>query len=57
MEWASWQAFWDMGGYGAYVWGSYGVFALALVAEVVVLRRSRKQTLDRLKRLKNWESE
>ena len=27
-----------MGGYGRYVWGSFGVVALALVIEVVSLR-------------------
>jgi heme exporter protein CcmD len=32
-----------MGGYGGYVWGSYGVTLLLLAAEVVFLiRRKRK---------------
>ena len=30
MIWASWSDFWNMGGYGLYVWGSYGVVALGL---------------------------
>jgi len=30
MHWASWQDFWAMGGSGGYVWGAYGVVALAL---------------------------
>ena len=25
MNWGSWDAFWAMGGYGLYVWGSYAV--------------------------------
>ena len=28
MNWSSWEAFWAMGGYGLYVWGSFGVTAL-----------------------------
>jgi heme exporter protein D len=34
MMWASWSDFWAMGGYGLYVWGSYGAVALALLLEV-----------------------
>ena len=42
MNWGSFSAFLEMGGYGLYVWGSYGVTALALLLEVVlVLRRVR----------------
>ncbi|MES2889184.1 MAG: heme exporter protein CcmD [Pseudomonadota bacterium] len=40
--WSSAAEFWAMGGQGAYVWGSFAVTALALVAEVVVLRRRRR---------------
>jgi len=31
--------FFAMGGYAWYVWGSYGVTVLVLVAEIVALRR------------------
>ena len=31
-----------MGGYGFYVWGSYGVAALVVVAELVSLRARRR---------------
>ena len=31
-----------MGGYGLYVWGSFGVTALLMVVEVVSLRARRK---------------
>ena len=35
--------FLSMGGYGFYVWGSYGIAAAALALEVVfLLRRARK---------------
>ena len=32
----SWQAFWEMGGYGAFVWSSYGIAAVVLLANVIV---------------------
>lgn len=57
MQWASWDAFWAMGGYGLYVWGSFAVTALAIVMEVILLRQSGRQTLARLKRLNKWETE
>jgi heme exporter protein D len=39
MHWESLQAFIDMGGYAAYVWGSFGVTAAAMLAEVLLLWR------------------
>lgn len=56
MEWASWNEFWAMGGYGLYVWGSYGATFFALLIEIIFLMRSRKETLKRLKRLQRWET-
>lgn len=55
MQWASWDAFWAMGGYGLYVWGSFGVTALAVLIEVMALRRGNAQTRQRLKRMRLWE--
>ena len=51
MIWESWQAFWAMGGYGLYVWGSYGMTVLCIVGEIWLLRRHRRTTLQTLKRL------
>jgi heme exporter protein D len=34
-----------MGGYAFYVWGSYGVTALVLVAEVIAVRARRRASL------------
>ena len=34
-----------MGGYGFYVWGSYGLLALAILIELASLRRRRKEAL------------
>ena len=36
MHWASWQDFWAMGGSGPFVWGAYGVAALALLVAVLI---------------------
>ena len=34
--------FYAMGGYGFYVWGAYGVTALAIMIELVALRARRR---------------
>ncbi len=39
MQWNNAAEFFAMGGYGVYVWGSFGVSALALVVEVWLIRR------------------
>ena len=33
MIWESASAFWAMGGYGLYVWGSFGMTALVMIGE------------------------
>jgi heme exporter protein D len=45
MIWNSAADFFNMGGYGLYVWGSYGVAALILVTEpwLAMRRRQRAQ--------------
>lgn len=57
MHWASWSAFWAMGGYSFYVWGSYGAVFLFILVEIILLRRGQKETLKRLKRMRNWEDQ
>ncbi|MBI1943886.1 MAG: heme exporter protein CcmD [Betaproteobacteria bacterium] len=39
MNWGSLSDFLAMGGYALYVWGSYGVAALCIAAEVFLLIR------------------
>jgi len=46
MIWESWAAFWSMGGRGAFVWGSYGVLGVAVIAELVALKRARTMALN-----------
>lgn len=50
MNWGSFAAFIAMGGYGPYVWGSYGVTVLLIAIEVALLvarhRAARRQPLE-----------
>ena len=41
MNWGSLDAFLAMGGYGFYVWGSYGVAALCVILEIISLRTAK----------------
>ncbi len=54
--WKSFSDFLAMGGYGLYVWGSFGVTALFLTVETIIVARNRKTTLARLKRQLRAES-
>jgi len=49
--------FFHMGGYGLYVWGSFGVSALLMVLEPILLRNRRKATLQRVSRIIRLNSE
>ena len=42
MNWASGSEFIAMGGYGLYVWGSFGVAALVMAGEMLALRARRR---------------
>ena len=46
MNWGSASEFFAMGGYGLYVWGSFGVTALAIAGELIALAR-RKRAAER----------
>ena len=48
MNWGSWQNFFAMGGYGLYVWGSYAVTLVVLIAEIVELVMRRRGVIRRL---------
>lgn len=45
MNWGSLENFLAMGGYGFFVWGSYGITALALGIELFALRRRKLRAL------------
>ena len=45
MNWNSAAEFFAMGGYGLYVWGSYLVTAVLMLAEPVLARRQHAEAL------------
>lgn len=54
--WNSFSDFLAMGGYGLYVWGSFGVTAAVMTIEPILVARHRKTTIARLKRQLRAES-
>jgi len=50
MIWNSAADFFAMGGYGLYVWGSFGVCALALVLEPLLVAKRENSILVSLRR-------
>jgi len=50
MHWNSLQDFLAMGGYGFYVWGSFGVTAILMVAEPLLARHRLRETRRSLRR-------
>ena len=45
MQWQSMGDFFAMGGYGFYVWGSFGVCIGAMLVEPLLVRHRRQQAL------------
>lgn len=54
--WNSLSDFLAMGGYGLYVWGSFGVTVLIMAVEPIVVARNQNATKARLKRQIRAES-
>jgi heme exporter protein D len=50
MSWGSAAEFFAMGGYAAYVWGSFGLVALCMAIEPLAVRARRKRALRELTR-------
>jgi heme exporter protein D len=49
MNWQSVGHFFSMGGYGLYVWGSYGVAIIVVCLEIVAVRkrlRAAREAID-----------
>ncbi|HEB82649.1 MAG TPA: heme exporter protein CcmD [Gammaproteobacteria bacterium] len=46
----NWSEFFNMGGYAFYVWTSYGLMLLLLVANIVSPMWQRKKIIARIKR-------
>ncbi len=49
--------FFDMGGYALYVWGSFGVSALLMIIEPIMLRSHRRSVLQRIARIVRMKTE
>ena len=49
--------FFHMGGYGLYVWGSFGVTALFMIAEPLLLRSRGRQIRKRIAHIARIERE
>ena len=50
MQWNSVGEFFAMGGYGLYVWGSFGVCAAAMVIEPLLVKKRNSEILASLRR-------
>jgi heme exporter protein D len=49
MQWESFDQFIHMGGYGLYVWGSYGVTLAVMLAEPWLAAQRRRRALAQLR--------
>ena len=50
MYWTSLDQFLHMGGYGLYVWGSYGVTLALMLTEIALVRQRHRAALQALTR-------
>ena len=50
MNWGSWDNFLRMGGYGFFVWGSYGMTVAIVAIEVWQLKLRRRRAVTELQR-------
>jgi heme exporter protein D len=46
----SFQEFINMGGYGAYIWGSYGIGLIVFIALFVSVKKQRNKLMKQLSR-------
>ena len=57
MIWANAGEFFAMGGYGLYVWGSYGLVFAWMVAEPVLVARRHSDALKRVLQMEKGRME
>lgn len=50
MFFQSWRDFWDMGGYGFYVWLSYGISFMVILGLIVLSYKGKKAILRDIQR-------
>ncbi len=46
MYWKSFDDFVQMGGYGLYVWGSYGVTLAVMLVEAIAVRQRQRRAMQ-----------
>ena len=56
MNWNSASEFFDMGGHGLFVWGSYAVCLLVMTVEPVLAARRRRQALRQAAQLRSGQA-
>tara|TARA_Y100000741_G_C17793516_1_gene370919 strand:+ start:168 stop:341 length:174 start_codon:yes stop_codon:yes gene_type:complete len=44
--------FFYMGGYGAYVWSAYGITAIVLIFNLILIKKKEKKILYNLRKLR-----
>ena len=49
MQWNSISDFFAMGGYAFYVWGSFGLTAVVMTGEALLIRRQRTELIGQLR--------
>jgi heme exporter protein D len=49
--------FFSMGGYGAYIWSSFGITLILIVGEIIVTRQQHRTILQRLSRMMRMHAE
>ena len=54
MQWHSAAEFFAMGGHGVYVWGSYGVAVVLMLAEPWLAARRRRRALSEAASAEVW---
>ncbi len=52
--WGSAAEFFNMGGYGLYVWGSYGLSLLLMLTEPLLAARRRRRALHQAGQAELW---
>ena len=56
MQWSSWSEFWSMGGYGFYVWMSFGAALAGVAVEVILLRLRHEQAMRQIEAERELEA-
>ena len=49
--------FFSMGGYGAFVWSSFGIALALIVGEIIAVRQQHRTILQRLSRMMRMKAE